>query len=376
MNRLTSSRDELLKLLGQAAGIVERRQTLPILANVLILHNASGTQFITSDMEVQIRIQAGESVQTSAEDAAITVNMRKLLDILRAASPGQVTLEWSADKMTVRAAKSRFSLQTLPAEDFPQVRAATDLSDPAFHDHALRLPQKLLKHLLGLTHFAMAQHDIRYYLNGMLWVADGKQMHLVATDGHRMTLATAALEQAVERREIILPRKTVLELMRLLVDEDAAQIDVALASNQARLTMDGLEFTSKLIEGKFPDYQRVVPKGHRNRLQVERSTLQAALQRVAILTNDKFKGVRVNLEPGLLRLTSINAEQEEAQEEIDVDYGGDVIEIGFNIAYLIDALANMPADQIRIELLDGNSSALFTMPDEPNFKYVVMPMRI
>ncbi|CUB00399.1 DNA polymerase III subunit beta [Thiomonas bhubaneswarensis] len=376
MNRLTSSRDELLKLLGQGAGIVERRQTLPILANVLIQHNAQGTQFITSDMEVQIRLQAGETVQTSAEDAAITVNMRKLLDILRAASPGTVTLEWSEGKMTVRAGKSRFSLQTLPAEDFPLVRAAADFTDPAAHGPTLRLPQKLLKRLLGLTHFAMAQHDIRYYLNGMLWVAEGQQMHLVATDGHRMTLATAPLEQAVARREIILPRKTVLELSRLLSDDDEAMIDIALASNQARLTMDGLEFTSKLIEGKFPDYQRVVPKGHRNMLQVERSTLQAALQRVAILTNDKFKGVRVNLEPGLLRLTSINAEQEEAQEEIDVDYGGDAIEIGFNIAYLIDALANMTSDQVRLELLDGNSSALFTMPDEPHFKYVVMPMRI
>jgi DNA polymerase-3 subunit beta len=371
MNRLTSSRDELLKLLGQGGGIVERRQTLPILANVLIEHNAQGTRFTTSDMEVQIRLQGGEAVQTGADAAAVTVNMRKLLDILRAAAAGTVTLEWVDGKMTVRAGKSRFSLQTLPAEDFPLVRAATD-----FSDQVLRLPQKLLKRLLGLTHFAMAQHDIRYYLNGMLWVAEGRQMHLVATDGHRMTLATAAIETAVDRREIILPRKTVLELSRLLGDDDEAMIDIALASNQARLTMDGLEFTSKLIEGKFPDYQRVVPKGHRNMLLVERTTLQSALQRVAILTNDKFKGVRVNLEPGLLRLTSINAEQEEAQEEIDIDYGGDSIEIGFNIAYLIDALANMPTEQVRLELQDGNSSALFTMPDEPNFKYVVMPMRI
>jgi len=371
MNRLTSTRDELLKLLGQGAGIVERRQTLPILANVLIQHNAQGTLFTTSDMEVQIHLQAGETVQASAGDAAITVNMRKLLDILRAAAVGSITLEWAEGKMTVRAGKSRFSLQTLPAEDFPLVRAATD-----FSDQVLRLPQKLLKRLLGLTHFAMAQHDIRYYLNGMLWVAEGQQMHLVATDGHRMTLATATLEKAVERREIILPRKTVLELSRLLGEDDAAMIDIALASNQARLSMDGLEFTSKLIEGKFPDYQRVVPKGHRNMLLVERATLQSALQRVAILTNDKFKGVRVNLEPGVLRLTSINAEQEEAQEEIDIDYGGDSIEIGFNIAYLIDALANMPTEQVRLELQDGNSSALFTMPDEPNFKYVVMPMRI
>lgn len=371
MNRLTSIRDDLLKLLGQGAGIVERRQTLPILANVLIQHNTHGTVLTTSDMEMQIRLHAGDTIQASGEDAAVTVNMRKLLDILRAVSPGAVTLEWAEGKMTVRAGKSRFSLQTLPADDFPLVRAASD-----FSDQVLRLPQKLLKRLLGLTHFAMAQHDIRYYLNGMLWVADGHQMHLVATDGHRMTLATAALETATDRREVIMPRKTVLELFRLLADDDGAMIDIALASNQARLTLGPLEFTSKLIEGKFPDYQRVVPKGHRNLLQVERTTLQAALQRVAILTNDKFKGVRVNLEPGLLRLTSINAEQEEAQEEIDIDYQGDAIEIGFNIAYLIDALANMPSDQVRIELQDGNSSALLTMPDEPNFKYVVMPMRI
>lgn len=371
MNRLTSSRDELLKLLGQGAGIVERRQTLPILANVLIQHNAEGTLFTTSDMEVQIRIRASDAVQTGTADAAVTVNMRKLLDILRAVSAGDVSLDWADGKMTVKASKSRFSLQTLPAEDFPLVRAATD-----FNDQPLRLPQKLLKRLLGLTHFAMAQHDIRYYLNGMLWVAEGQQLHLVATDGHRMTLATAPLDKAIERREIILPRKTVLELMRLLSDDENAVIDIALASNQARLTLDGLEFTSKLIEGKFPDYQRVVPKGHRNALQVERSTLQAALQRVAILTNDKFKGVRINLDPGMMRLTSINAEQEEAQEEIDIDYGGDSIEIGFNVAYLIDALANFPSDQVRIELQDGNSSALITMPDEANFKYVVMPMRI
>ena len=372
MNRLTSSRDELLKLLGQAAGIVERRQTLPILGNVLIQHDDQGTLFTTSDMEVQIRIRASEAVRADiAGTAGVTVNMRKLLDILRAVQPGDVSLDWAEGKMTVRAGKSRFNLQTLPAEDFPLVRAAAD-----FGSETLRLPQKQLKHLLGLTHFAMAQHDIRYYLNGMLWVADGRQLHLVATDGHRMTLASAALDESAQRREIILPRKTVLELMRLLSDQDDAQIQIALASNQARLDFDGLEFTSKLIEGKFPDYQRVVPKGHRNVLEVGRATLQAALQRVAILTNDKFKGVRINLDPGLMRLTSINAEQEEAQEEIDVDYSGDAIEIGFNVAYLIDALSNFSGDQVRIELQDGNSSALITMPDESNFKYVVMPMRI
>ncbi len=371
MNRLISQRDDLLKLLNQGAGIVERRQTLPILGNVLIQHGPQATVFTTSDMEVQIRVRAVEGVQRAPADAATTVNMRKLIDILRAVPAGEVRLDWGEGKMTVLAGKSRFSLQTLPAEDFPLVREASD-----FSPQPLRLHQRVIKRLLGLTHFAMAQHDIRYYLNGMLWVAEGTQLHLVATDGHRLTLGTATLDAPTERREIILPRKTVLEIMRLLSDDENAQMEVLLASNQARLTLGDLEFTSKLIEGKFPDYQRVVPKGHANVLQVERSTLQAALQRVAILTNDKFKGVRLNLQPGLLRLTSINAEQEEAQEEIDVDYGGDTIEIGFNVAYLIDALANMTGEQVRLELQDGNSSALITMPDEPNFKYVVMPMRI
>lgn len=371
MHTITAPGDELLKLLGQAAGIVERHQTMPILGNVLIQHDDQGTLFTTGDMGVQIRVRASEAVRAEiAGTAAVTVNMRKLLDILRAAQPGDVRLDWADGKMTVRAGKSRFNLQTLPAEDFPLLRA--DDAEP----QRLRLPQKQLKRLLGMTHFAMAQHDVRYYLNGMLWLADGRQLHLVATDGHRMALASAALEEPAQRSEIILPRKTVLELMRLLSDQDDAQVQIALAGDQARLGFDGLEFTSKLIEGKFPDYQRVVPKGHRNALEVSRATLHAALQRMAILTNDKFRGVRINIDPGLMRLASVNAEQEEAQEEIDIDYSGDATEIGLNVAYLIDALSNFSGDRVRIELQDGNSSALITLPDEPSFKCVVMPMRI
>jgi DNA polymerase-3 subunit beta len=301
---------------------------------------------------------------------ATTVNARKLIDILRAAPAPEAALEWLDGKFTVRCGKSRFSLQTLPADDFPLVKEAADYSA-----QPLTMAQGQLKRMLSLVHFAMAQHDIRYYLNGLLLVAEGHQLTLVSTDGHRLALVTTQVEGLADKREVILPRKTVMELLRLLSDGDEP-IEMRFASNQARLSFGTMDLVSKLVEGKFPDYQRVVPKGHKNHLLLARQGLLAALQRVAIVTNDKFKGVRINLEPGTLRISSTNAEQEEAQEELDVDYSGDTIEIGFNVAYLIDVLGNLPGETVRLDLLDGNSSVLLTLPDEAAFKYVVMPMRI
>jgi len=225
------------------------------------------------------------------------------------------------------------------------------------------------------VHFAMAVHDIRYYLNGILFVAEGKTLTLVATDGHRLGLAQAQLESDIPKQEVILPRKTVLELQRLLRDEDTP-IEMRFAGNQAKFGFSGMEFVTKLVEGKFPDYNRVIPKGHKNSVTLGRQPLLSSLQRAAILTSEKFKGVRVNLDPGTLRIASSNAEQEEAKEELEVDYGGDAIEIGFNVTYLMDVLANIPQDMIKIELQDGNSSALITVPEQTGFKYVVMPMRI
>jgi DNA polymerase-3 subunit beta len=235
--------------------------------------------------------------------------------------------------------------------------------------------------LIGQVHFAMAVHDIRYYLNGILFVAEGKTLTLVATDGHRLALAQAQLEHEMPRQEVILPRKTVLELMRLLRDakaegEEQAPIEMRFAPNQAKFSFSGLEFVTKLVEGKFPDYNRVIPKGHSNNLTLGRQALLSCLQRTAILTSDKFKGVRLNLDPGSLRVASTNAEQEEAVDELDIDYGGDSIEIGFNVTYIIDVLSNMGQDMVRIDLADANSSALITIPENDNFKYVVMPMRI
>ena len=221
----------------------------------------------------------------------------------------------------------------------------------------------------------MAVHDIRYYLNGILFVAEGKKLSLVATDGHRLAFASATLDEEVpSKQEVILPRKTVLELQRLLSDAEGA-IEMQFANNQAKFSFDGMEFVT-LVEGKFPDYNRVIPKGHRNNLTLGRQALLQCLQRTAILTSDKFKGVRLNIDPGTLRVASTNAEQEEAVDELDIDFSGDSIEIGFNVTYIIDVLANMGQDMVRIDLADANSSALITIPDNDNFKYVVMPMRI
>jgi DNA polymerase-3 subunit beta len=351
------------------AGIVERRHTLPILANVLLHKSGERVEFTTSDLEIQVRTSA--ELGGDAGELRTTVGARKLIDILRALPPDQVvTLSHAGNKLTLQGGKSRFTLQTLPADDFPLVNESVDFG-PTF-----AVPQKTLRDLVNQVHFAMAVHDIRYYLNGILFIAEGKTLTLVATDGHRLALAQSALDAAVpNRQEVILPRKTVLELQRLLRDEDTP-IEMRFANNQAKFAFGGMQFVTKLVEGKFPDYNRVIPKNHKNIVALGRVPLLAALQRAAILTSEKFKGVRLNVEPGLLRISSNNAEQEEAKEELEVDYNGDAIEIGFNVTYLIDALANIDEEMLRIELQDSAASALVTLPDKPGFKYVVMPMRI
>jgi DNA polymerase III subunit beta len=365
---LKATQEQLLSVLQSVAGIVERRHTLPILANVLIRKNGGAVQLTTSDLEIQIRTTA--ELGGDSGSFTTTVGARKLIDILRTMPSDQtVSLESSASKLVLKGGKSRFTLQTLPAEDFPLVQEAASFG-PVFS-----VPQKTLKDLLNQVSFAMAVHDIRYYLNGILFVAEGKQLSLVATDGHRLAYASATLDVEVPRQEVILPRKTVLELQRLLSDAEGA-IEMQFAGNQAKFSFGGMEFVTKLVEGKFPDYNRVIPKNHKNSVTLGRVPLLASLQRTAILTSEKFKGVRLNLDPGTLRVASNNAEQEEAVDELDIDYGGDSIEIGFNVSYLIDALANMGQDMVKLDLADSNSSALITIPENATFKYVVMPMRI
>ena len=375
---LKTTQDKLLTALQAVSGIVERRHTMPVLANVLIRKAGRLIELTTSDLEIQGRTSL--DVDGDINNFATTVGARKLIDILRSMPSDQVmTLTANQNKLNLQGGKSRFTLQTLSSEDFPLVQESADFG-PNFS-----VPQKTLKKLINQIHFAMAVQDIRYYLNGILFVAEGKNLTLVATDGHRLALARATLDTDIPKQEVILPRKTVLELQRLLRDsekasEDPAQndnaIDMCFASNQAKFTFSGMEFVTKLVEGKFPDYNRVIPKNHQNSVTLSRPLLLASLQRVSILTSEKFKGIRVNIEPGLLRIASSNAEQEEAKEEIEIDYSGDEIEIGFNVLYLIDALSNMICDMITIELQDTNSGALITIPEESGFKYVVMPMRI
>ena len=360
-------RDALLKPLQAVSGIVERRHTLPILANVL-LEVKEGRLYVTAtDLEMQI---TAHTDWAGKEEQAITVGARKLQDLLRAL-PDDTTLnvEASGSKLTVRSGRSRFNLQTLPAADYPRMGVATDRLQ------TLTLPQRDLRALLRSVEFAMAQQDIRYYLNGMLLVTDKGSLQAVATDGHRLSWASLAVSGEFERQEVILPRKTVLELGKLLGDVDDP-VTLELLASQVRFRFGNVELTSKVVDGKFPDYNRVIPTGHSKMLVLERPQLLATLQRAAILSNEKFRGVRVVLAPQTLKIICTNTEQEEAEEELEVAYRGEPLDIGFNVTYLLDVLQNLGSEQVQLAFGDANSSALVTVPERSDFKYVVMPMRI
>lgn len=367
MQLVQTQRDTLLRPLQIVGGIVERRHTLPILANILVRKTGEDVQFVSTDIEIQITTTA--AIGAGNDEVQTTVGARKLLDILRALPEAPVKLTLSDKKMTLESGKSRFKLQTMAAEDFPTVAA------PANWVAQLSLAQKDLKHLFAMVHFAMAQQDIRYYLNGMLLVVDGSRVTAVATDGHRLAYCSLEIEGSFARTDVIIPRKTILELQRLLSDDDTpVQIDIA--QSQIRFTFSDIELISKLVEGKFPDYTRVIPSGYTRSFTVDRGLLQGSLQRVAILTSEKFKGVRLAIGDNALRINSTNADQEDAQEELEVDYASDTIEIGFNVSYLLDVLANLKNESIQLSFGDNTSSALLTIPDDASFKYVVMPMRI
>jgi len=372
MQLVKTQRDALLRPLQIVSGIVERRHTLPILANILIRKEGPDLTFLSTDIEVQITTSA--QIGTGSDAIATTVAARKLLDILRALPEGaEVGLSLANKKMTVQSGKSRFNLQTLAAEEFPT------MAQPESTTASLTLSQKSLKHLFAMVHFAMAQQDIRYYLNGLLLVVEGKKVMVVATDGHR--LAYCCVEEGVvgndqlPRQEVIIPRKTILELQRLLDDSDAP-VGIELAANQIRFSLGNISLVSKLVEGKFPDFQRVIPSGYVKSFVIGREELLHGLQRVAILTSEKFKGVRCILSENAVKISSTNADQEEAQDEIEIDYKHGALDIGFNVSYLLDVLTNLKTDKIQVSLGDANSSALITIPEDNNFKYVVMPMRI
>lgn len=373
---IKATRDAILKPLQQVAGIVEKRHTLPILSNILITKQGAKVSFISTDIEMQITATA--SIGAGTENESITVSARKLLDILKALPTNdEVTLSLAAQKLSITQNRTKFSLQTLPSAEFPTVVRAEQF--PA----RVQLAQKDVKRLLHLVSFSMAQQDIRYYLNGMLIVVDKSHLKAVATDGHRLAFAEIIISNAekitladqAEKIEVIIPRKAISELQKTLRDDDQ-EVTIEIASNQARFILDDLEILSKLIEGRFPDYQRVIPQNHNKQIDFNRELLLGALARVAILTSDKFKGVRLILSPDQLRISSTNAEQEEAQEDIAITYQGELLDIGFNVQYLIEVLTTLHGDTICLSLLDQNSSALLTAPTDPEFRYVVMPMRI
>ncbi len=366
---LNTTRDALLAPLQSVAGIVEKRHTLPILSNVLIEKQGEQLTLLATDIEIQIRTTTAGNI--GGEDVAITVGARKLQDILRALPDGiDLTLTLDDKRLIVKAGKSRFQLQTLPAADYPR------MSLPDGDAVRLTVAQRAFRRLLAQVSYSMAQQDIRYYLNGLLLIADGNELRMVATDGHRLGYVAGELDAPVSARtEAILPRKTVLELARQLADSDDP-LEITLAGNQAVFRFGPIELVSKLIDGKFPDYERVIPQNHPRLIVFGRQPLLAALSRAAILTNEKFHGVRMVLSDGVLKIVSTNAEQEEALEELEIDYQGEALDIGFNVTYLLDVLNNLSSDTVEWRFSDGNSSALITLPGNERFKYVVMPMRI
>jgi DNA polymerase III subunit beta len=364
--KLTAEREKLLAPLQAVIGVVERRQTMPVLANVLLGVAEGKLSIAATDLEVELVAATEVTVQQPGD---ITVPGRKFLDILRALpEKSSVSMSTEGEKVVIRAARSRFTLSTLPAAEFPVI-------DDINAQQTVQIPRKELARLLEKTHFSMAQQDVRYYLNGMLLEIDGAMLRAVATDGHRLALCEAALEvKAKTSQQVIVPRKGVLELQRVLTDEGTAA--VAIGTNHVRAQIGDVRFTSKLIDGRFPEYSRVIPAAPGAAIRADRDILRQALQRTAILSNEKYRGIRINVRNNAITVQAHNPEQEEAEEEIEVSYSGDELEVGFNVNYLLDALSAIEGQEVELGLTDSNSSCLIRSPGNSSARYVVMPMRL
>ena len=363
-------RDTLLQPLQTVQGVVERRQTSPVLANVLLTCGEGLLSVSATDMELQL---VASTVLDEAQPGSTTVPARKLIDICRSLPAGaDIKLSLERERVLLRSGRSRFVLNTLPAEDFPVFE-----TPPV--EASMSLPQGELKRLIDLTHFAMAQQDVRYYLNGLLLEFAESRLRAVATDGHRLAIADLDIERAgmSAPRSVILPRKGVMELSRTLSAGEES-IDVVIAANQVQINLPNLVFVSKLIEGKFPDYDRVVPlvEACDKQVTVDRESLRQSLVRASILSNEKYRTIRLNLQESVLRVLANNPDQEEAEDEVEVGYSGEPLEIGFNVSYLIDALSVLPTESARLHLSDADSSCLITPDVGEACQYVVMPMRL
>lgn len=364
--KFSAAREAILKPLQTVVGVVERRQTMPILSNVLLSVEGTKLKITATDLEVEMVAEAEVKVDSGGE---ITVPGRKLHDIFRALPEGvNVELSLTGERLTIKAGRSRFTLSTLRAADFPTI-------DEIAAKQTLQVSRADLRRLVEKTHFSMAQQDVRYYLNGLLLETDKKRLRAVATDGHRLALSEIELAGVATRDEqLIVPRKGVLELSRLL--EGDGDVQVALGANHIRVQLDGIRLTSKLIDGRFPEYSRVVPNQPKNVIKADRNLFRQALQRTAILSNEKYRGVRLELSPNSVIVQANNPEQEEAVETLEVEYAGEAMEIGFNVNYLLDALAAVDSEQVEFGVTDGNSSCLIREPGTEGTKFVVMPMRL
>ena len=360
-------REILLKPLGNVSGIVEKRHALPILSNLLLERHQGKLKFTATDLEMQISTHIKTEL---ADDFQITVSAKKLFDITRALPENSnIDIQIEENKVIVKAKKSRFNLQTLPPQDYPVMKK--DENDSI----ELKLSQKEFKALLKQVDFAMAQQDIRYYLNGLLIEVKDKNINIVGTDGHRLSFTSLELKTPTNPAQVIVPRKTIVELVKLFGDTDDP-VEISFSNNQVNFKFNDIDLITKVIDGKFPDYDRVIPQGHDNVFNIDRSLLLDSMLRASILSNDKYRGIRMVVEEGNLKLVSNNSEQEQAEEELEIDYKGEKIDVGFNVTYLIDVLTNIQSDKLTFAFNDSSSSCLVTIPNNEKYKYVVMPMRI
>jgi len=361
------TRETLLPALQAVANVVERRQTLPILSNVLLTAENGRLHLLGTDMEVEVSVNCEATV---VKEGTTTVPARKLLDICRSL-PGDANIQFetTAAKVKIQSGRSRFLLATLPPAEFPSVGNLEAASE-------FMMPAEELRDLIGNTQFAMAHQDVRYYLNGLLLELSSNAVRSVATDGHRLALCDRETATGVPvPKQIIVPRKGVTELVRMLGHLEG-DVNFAVGQNHLKVTTRDQSITTKLIDGKFPDYERVIPKEGEKMVTADRENLKAAFSRTSILSNEKFRGVRISLTNGLLKAAAHNPEQEEAEEDIEVDYTGDELEIGFNVSYLLDVLGVLKSQSVRLELTDANSSCVLYAPEDQRARYVIMPMRL
>lgn len=365
--KIKANRDDLLAPLLKVSNVVERRQTLPILANVLIEGRNDGIRFTATDLEVELTTSGPAEGEGDIE---FTLPARKLVDIVKALPEGApLDLEIEGEKVVLRSGRARFTMGTLPAQDYPSI-------EPTAASERLNLLQSVLKRLIDKTAFSMAHQDVRYYLNGLLLEVGPTRLRAVATDGHRLAVCDAEQNTGVDADlQVILPRKAVLELGRLLQDTDES-VELELSNSHLRITGEGTVFTTKLIDGRFPDYERVMPTEPTQELIADRDMLRQSLTRTSILSNENYRGIRFRLSPEGLHLQAHNPEQDEAEEEIQVEYAGPPITIGFNVGYLLDVLGVLDAEQVSMALVDADSSCLMTAPGSTECRYVIMPMRL